>query len=313
MSSHTTDAAHGGPGWLPRSSSLRQEINGIWGDCGVSSEWSGLKEVLLHRPGNEIKSITDANKALMHSVPDSAIAQHQHDCLADAYQKSNVHISYVEPYKTPPPNLMFVADLLFMTPEGAILARPASRIRAGEERFVAQKLSSLGIPILRCVRGSGVFEGADALWIDPGTVMIGIGLRTNVEGANQVSSLLREMEVDVVRVALPPKTMHLMGALRFVDQDHAICWENRIPEKATRELKQRGFTVSLIPNKEEAAAGMALNFVTLGPNRILMPLHNPETQSFYEEKGIVCTTIAVKELHKASGGIACLTGILKRE
>ena len=48
---------------------------------------------------------------------------------------------------------MFVADLMFMTPEGAILGRPASTVRAGEERLVARRLAELGVPILRVVRG----------------------------------------------------------------------------------------------------------------------------------------------------------------
>ncbi len=208
---------------------------------------------------------------------------------------------------------MFVADLFFMTPEGAILARPASTVRAGEERFVAQKLAKLGIPILRCVRGKGVFEGADASWIDPNTVILATGLRTNDEGAAQVTSLLHEMEVDVVRVGLPYGTMHLMGTLRFVDRDIAICWRTRIPYTAVKALREHGYTVLFIPDEEEAIRGMALNFVTLGPQQILMPSGNLKTQSFYEDTGIKCVTVEVDELHKAAGGIGCLTGILKRE
>jgi len=45
--------------------------------------------------------------------------------------------------------LMFVSDLMFMTPEGAVLARPASTVRAGEERWVARRLAELGVPILK--------------------------------------------------------------------------------------------------------------------------------------------------------------------
>jgi N-dimethylarginine dimethylaminohydrolase len=48
---------------------------------------------------------------------------------------------------------MFMADLMFMTPEGMILARPASDVRAGEERQAARKLAELGIPIVRSISG----------------------------------------------------------------------------------------------------------------------------------------------------------------
>ena len=309
MSEAAEDAAHGGVGWSPRTESLREEIGRIWGMCGVDSEWSRIKAVLMHRPGPEIEAITNTNNALMLDIPNAALARQQHDGLVEAYQDAGVTVFYVEPRDIPPPNMMFVADLFFMTPEGAILARPASTVRAGEERFVAHRLAELGIPILRCVRGKGVFEGADASWIDSDTAIIAMGLRTNAEGAAQVTSLLQEMDVEVVRVGLPCGAMHLMGTLRFVDRDLAISWRTRTPYAAVKALRDHGYTVSFLPDEEEAIHGMALNFVTLGPNRILMPAGNSRTQSFYEDMGIKCETVEVNEIHKAAGGIGCLTGI----
>ncbi len=307
------DAAHGGFGWSPRVKSLRQEIGNVWGICGISNEWSWLEAVLMHRPGPEIEMVTDANKALMHTIPNAAVARLQHDDLVKAYQDAGVKVFYVEPCDVPPPNQMYVADLFFMTPEGAILARPASTVRAGEERFTAQRLASLNVPILRCVRGNGVFEGADASWVDSDTVILGTGLRTNSEGASQVAGILEEMGVDVIRVDLPETVMHLMGTLRFFDQDSAIGWRSRMSRSTVKMLQAHGYTVEFIPDETEAVQGMALNFVTLGPRKILMPTGNPKTQLFYEDMGIECVTVDLSEIHKAAGGIGCLTGVLKRE
>lgn len=313
MSETTKVAAHGGAGWSARKKSLRDEIGEIWRACGVESEWSHLKAVLMHRPGHEIETVADANKALMLDVPNPLLARCQHDSLVAAYRNAGITVFYVEPCSTPPPNQMFVADLFFMTPEGAVLARPASTVRAGEERFVAQKLAELHIPILRCVRGRGVFEGADAAWIDSTTVILGTGLRTNVEGAVQVKSLLQEMGIKVIKVILPEGAMHLMGTLRVVDRDLAVCWRTRIPQVAVKALRDHGYDVVYVPDEKEATQGMALNFVTLGPKQILMPTGNPITQSFYEDIGIKSATVKVDELHKAAGGVACLTGVLERE
>jgi arginine deiminase len=58
---------------------------------------------------------------------------------------------------------------------------------------------------------------------------------------------------------------------------------------------------------------MALNFVTLGPRRILMAAGNPITQAFYEDAGIACQVVEVDEILKAAGGIGCATGIVERE
>jgi arginine deiminase len=66
-------------------------------------------------------------------------------------------------------------------------------------------------------------------------------------------------------------------------------------------------------DETEIIQGMALNFVTLGPRRILMLTRVPVTQTFYEDLGISCHTIQIDELTKAAGGIGCLTGVLKRE
>ena len=178
---------------------------------------------------------------------------------------------------------------------------------------MARRLADLGIPILRSVRGSGTFEGADAAWVDPGTVLLATALRTNVEGAAQVMALLQEMGVKVVPVGLPYGSMHLMGVLRFVDRDLAVAWPGRVPYAAVAALRARGYTVLFLPDEEEAVCGMALNFVTLGPRRILMAAGNPVTQAFYEAAGVACQAVEVDELLNAAGGIGCLTGILERE
>lgn len=306
-------AAYGGEGWSPRTASLRQEIGQVWGPCRVASEWSPLRAVLLHRPGAELEASADPNAVQMLVPLNLSRAQSQHDVLAQVYQEAGIKVQYVQPSGTPPPNLMFVADLMVMTPEGAILGRPASTVRAGEERHVARRVAEAGIPILRSVRGNGIFEGADAAWIDPETVLLARGLRTNTEGAAQIASTLAEMGVKVILVDLPPGTMHLMGQLRFADQDLAIGWPNRLPNGTAEILEGHGYSLVYVPDEAEAIHGAALNFVTLGPRRILMPAGNPITQSFYEGLGITCHTVQIDELLKAAGGIGCMTGILQRE
>ena len=305
-------AAYGGEGWSPRTASLRQEIGQVWGACGVGMEWPPLKAVLLHRPGPELEEVADPDAAQMLAPLDAGRARQQHDALAQAYRDAGVTVHYVEPAGTPPPNLMFVADLMFMTPEGVIIGRPASTVRAGEERFVARRLADLGVPILRSVRGQGTFEGADALWIDPQTALVATGMRTNAEGAAQVAGLLREMDVELIQVGLPYGAMHLMGTLRFADRDLAIAWPGRVPYAAVDALRARGYTVIFIPDTGEAVRGMSLNFVTLGPRRILMAAGNPISQAFYEDAGITCQVVEVDEILKAAGGIGCATGILER-
>jgi N-dimethylarginine dimethylaminohydrolase len=254
----------------------------------------------------------DPEGTLMLATPDPAGMQVQHDALAQAYGVEGIQVHLVDPPTLPPPNQLFSADLMAMTPEGAILARPASSIRAGEERWVARALAELGIPILRSVGGRGTFEGADLMWLGSSQALLAQGLRTNSEGAAQVASILQWIGVEVHRTSLPPGTMHLMGQLRIMDADLAIGWPGRLPPDAVEALEESGFQVQFIPDPEEARTGFALNVVTLGPRKILMPAGNPNSQAFFEGLGVECVPVEVGELGKAAGSIGCLTGVLMR-
>jgi N-dimethylarginine dimethylaminohydrolase len=249
----------------------------------------------------------------MVARPDQARARAQHDALARAYLEEGVEVHYVEPPSTPPPNQLFAADLMAMTREGAILARPASTVRAGEERWVSRALGVLGIPVLRSVGGTGAFEGADLMWLSPRRALLGLGLRTNPEGARQVEGLLEELGVETVRTELPRGTMHLMGQLRIVDQDLAIGWPGRLATSAQDALEGEGFQVVYLPDEREAERSFGLNFVVLGPRSILMPAGNPRALAFYEALGIRCRTVEVDEIGKAAGSIGCSTAVLRRE
>lgn len=305
-------AAYGGPGWSPRTAASRDEIGTLWAPCGLAAEWTPLRAVLLHRPGPELAA-ADPDAAQQLDILDAGLAAIQHDALAAAYRDAGVAVHYVDPPGEASPNLIFVADLLFMTPQGAIVGRPASTVRAGEERWVARRLADLGIPILRTVAGRGVFEGADAAWLDESTVLLATGLRTNAEGAAQVAATLAEQGVDVVCAGLPYGAMHLMGTLRFAGPDLALAWPGRVPYAAVEALRARGYRVLILPEQEKAARRVALNFVTLGPGEILMPAGHPATRRVYQAEGVTCREVEIDELAKAAGGIGCLTGILHRK
>ncbi len=304
--------AFGGPAWSPRRLTAHEEIGKVWAACGVDREWGRLEAVLLHSPGSELGVSVDPDAVQMLAPVDHRRAREQHDGLVRAYQTAGVRVELVDPPCLPPPNLLFVADLFFMTPVGAVVGRPASTVRAGEERWVARRLADLGIPILRTVGGSGTFEGADALWARPNLVLLAQGLRTNGEGARLVSRTLEELGVDAVKVQLSPGTMHLMGTVRVLDEDLAVVRADAVPEAATRVLEKLGMRVAAAPSGAEIDEGQALNVVPLGPRQVLMPAGAVKTRAFLESLGVTCTVVRIDELTKAAGGIACMTGVLGR-
>lgn len=306
-------SAYGGPGWRPRTLSHAEEIGGLWAACGIDSEWAPLEAVLLHCPGEELMASHDDPAAVqMFAALDWARAREQHDAMAEAYRGAGVEVTYVEPAVIPDPNQMFCADLFAMTPEGAILARPASPVRAGEECWVARRLADMGVPILKTLTGHATFEGADLMWLDASTALVGRGLRTNAAAIDQISAVLAELGIETLAVDMPVGTMHLMGMLRIVDRDLALAWPRRTPNAAVVALRERGVDVAFVEANDETELHGALNIVALGPRRVLMPGGNPATRAFYETLGMECLEVPCDELRKAAGAVGCLTGIVRR-
>ena len=310
----SVSTAYGGGVWSPRLASMRDDMAEAWGDWGVSSECGRLHAVLLRRPGPELDAIEDFDAVQMRAGLDPDLARRQHDALAAAYRACGVEVYYVERGRIDKPNSMFVRDLMLMTPEGAIVTRPASTVRAGEERLVAEALARAGVPILMTVHGGGTFEGADVAWVDRDLCFLAEGLRTNEEGANQVERMLREIGVrDVVRVGLPYGAMHLDGLLSLVDRDLAVVWPRRTPFKVVQTLRARGFRLIEVEDEAETQACLPMNGVAVAPGEIVVPAGGTTMLARYAEAGVVCHVVGVGELIKAGGGIHCMTGFLKRD
>jgi N-dimethylarginine dimethylaminohydrolase len=269
--------------------------------------------VLLRRPGPELDEIEDFEAAQMRADLDPSLARVQHDALADAFRAHGVAVHWVERARPDKPNAVFMRDLMLMTPEGAILARPASTVRAGEERYVAEALAALGVPILLTVRGHGTFEGADVCWVDRDLCFLAEGLRTNEVGADQVERMLRELGTEVVRVGLTHGQMHLDGCLAILDRDLAVVWPHRTPLKVVQTLRRRGFRLIEVEDQQEAFHELPLNGVCLAPGEYLMPAGGPSLRRAYEAAGVTCQSVDISELIKAGGGIHCMTAFLKRD
>ena len=314
MDESTLTAAYGGGGWSPRLATMREDMPAVWGDWGVDSEIGHLRAVLLRRPGPELDAVTDFHAMQMRSDLCPDLARTQHDALADAYRAHGVAVHYVENGRIDKPNVMFVRDLMLMTPEGAIVTRPASTVRGGEERLVAEALGRLGVPILMSVHGGGTFEGADVAWVDRDLCFLAEGLRTNEEGASQVERMLRDIGVgSVVRVGLPHGAMHLDGLLALVDRDLAVVWPRRTPFKVVDALRRRDFRLIEVEDEVEAQTCLPMNFVALAPGEILMPAGGERMREGYEAAGVRCHIVDIGECIKAGGGIHCMTGFLKRD
>lgn len=151
-------------------------------------------------------------------------ARAQHDALAATYRAHDVSVHCGERGRDDKPHSMFVRNLVMMTPKCAIIGRPASTIRAGEECLVAEPLGRLGVPMLISVHSTG----ADVAGVDEDRCFSVKGLRTNEEGADQVECMPPEIGVARgVQMDLPYGAMHRDGLLTILDGDLAVVWQRR--------------------------------------------------------------------------------------
>ena len=77
-------------------------------------------------------------------------------------------------------------------------------------------------------------------------------------------------------------------------------------------LRGHGVEVVVLEADDEIRRGLAMNFVTLEPRRIVMPAGAPRARRVLESHGVTCEEIEVGEYLKAAGGLGCVTGIVRR-
>ncbi len=209
---------------------------------------------------------------------------------------------------------MYVRDLFVNTMCGAVVARMASAVRAGEEKYAAFALAGLDIPIAATVAGKGLFEGADALWLDEKTMLCGTGNRTNREGFLQLKRALALQGAEVLSVPMPGGVQHLLGLLQIVDRRLALLRTGKAPAALKAVLKRRGFKIIPVPETDEVRLRQGMNTVTVAPRRLLMPSGCPGLKALYLKAGLrIAAEVKISQLINGAGGLACATGILARD
>ena len=312
MNTHFDIDAIPGERWFPKETDFIEDMPLYWGDWGVASEVDTLKAVLMRRPGKEIESF-DAEAVRFSDEPiDIELMRMQHDAVADVYRQNGVAVYYVEEQREDRPNAVFCRDLVFMTPEGAILTRPGMAARRGEERYVAKALADLGVPIIKTVSGDGMFEGANAMWVDRHTCVVSTGSRCNQSGYEQVKNELERMGVTVYHMQQPYSNIHIDGIMNPASNDIIMLHASQIPYDIVDMLKKKGYKILEVPSQTELREHFSCNFVALEPGRILMPEGSPRAQELLEKNGIKVQTINVSEIIKGKGALHCITAFLKR-
>ena len=311
-------ATYGGSGWVSRDSILQDEIRAgeLWSPLACDSGSSRMTDVLLYRPGASLAEIEDVDRALHLRAVDPARLGGQVDSLIKTYESLGVVVHRLPDDRVDDlrhPNTIFLCDVFWQTPLGAVIARMASPVRAGEERVVSARLAELGIPIALTIAGDGLLEGADCHWLRPGLAIVGTGVRTNESGYAQLRDWLVSHGITCLATRFDPICQHLTGCVQSVAPDRVFVRSETIPPETIPLLRKSGFHVTSFPESSEIRERYAFNFVVVEPNVLLLPAGCPETRAALEAAGArIAAEVEVSEYLAMAGGPCCASGVLAR-
>lgn len=239
---------------------------------------------------------------------------------------------------SPVGGLVFCRDFCISTAKGLVLGRLSSAQRGVETEIVRFALHKLGLAPLFEVQADGRLEGGDFFAL--GAVsLLGQGPRTNEEAVRQ---LLQNKVFGTPRVAVvkdpgkSPNEPHLDAYFNVLGPKLAVLsqerYEARAPEKRSlvdlyeleggayvlkkQDLplrafleKELGFTVLPVSSEDQRNAG--LDYLLLGPNRILATT-GPEGMSEAYKKALKERSVSVgwQELKHAPPGFGGRSAVL---
>jgi len=172
------------------------------------------------------------------------------------------------------------------------------------------------VPTLGEITAPGTTEAGDIVWLDPKTLLIGNGYRTNVAGIEQMRSLLAPKGINVLSAPLPygpgpSACLHLMSLISLLDDQTALVDLPWLAVETVELLKARSFRLIEIDYSERDT--LACNVLSLGGKRLLAIQENQKTNDRLRQSGFDVRTFPGGELCiNGSGGPTCLTRPLLR-
>lgn len=225
-------------------------------------------------------------------VPDYEVMQAQHVIYVNVLRSLGLMVLELDALPGYP-DAYFVEDVAVVTPKVAVITRPGVSSRRGEEAAMELVLAKY-LPLAR-IKPPGTLEGGDVLIVDK-QVFVGLSMRTNKAGADQLAQILAKYGYACTAVPLEAglhfksSVNHLGGNTLLVTADFA-----GRPELA-------GYEQIVVPEGEEAAAN-----VLWVNGRLLIPKGYPQTRQKLLDWGADLITLDVSEAAKMDGGLTCMS------
>lgn len=303
------------------------KLTSYWGEpWGINSEVGKLRAVMLHRPGEEMSVV---NPAKYRSEKDAIIGDHQefywrgkqapdlekmqaeHDAYAKILTDHGVKVVYNN--ANSPRHLtksLNTRDVGAAVPGGMIIMRTAPAMRRGEEQAATKTLAELGMPILKTINGSGLFEGGGFIFLDPAHVAVAQSTRCNDEGIQQLKEILEPMGIEVIVVPCPGYSLHIDGFFAIVEEKTVLIRSSMLCYFLIDWFRQNGWKVLDADLRDPP---LSVNLVPLEAGKVVMMEGCGYTADLLVRNNIEVITTPYEECRKNGGGLHCATLPLIRD
>jgi dimethylargininase len=275
-------------------------------EYGARSMTATLRRVLVRPPQQ-----ADAERWQEYgwrAEPDVAAAAAEHKALREILEHAGAEVIVAEGQRGNP-DAIYAYDPLLVGEEGAVLLRPGKEGRLREPSALEADLARAGVPVVAEIKRPGTIDGGDTLWLDPKTLLVGRGYRTNAAGVEQLAQAFADAKVlsyDLPHWNGRAEVMHLMSLISPLDDDLALVYPRLAPVRLIELLHERGIEIVEVPDEEFETMGP--NVLALGPRRALALEGNNETRRRMEAAGVEVITYKGDEIsRKGDGGPTCLT------
>jgi N-dimethylarginine dimethylaminohydrolase len=279
-----------------------------------------LRTVAVKRPEDAFRSADALTKEWKDLAwtrpPDVERAATEHQELVRLLKAAGAEALYFPQDARAGMDSLYAHDPVLITDAGAVILQTGKVARRGEGPAAADALRGWGIPILGAVDGLATAEAGDMVWLDSRTLLVGRGFRTNADGIERLTELLRPLEVAVIPVPLPywdgpGDVLHLMSFISLLDSNLAVVYRRLLPVPLYELLIERKFDLIDVPDEEYMT--LACNVLAVAPRQAIAIAGNSKTIARMKASGCSVSEFSGTEICvPGAGGPTCLTRPLLR-
>ena len=284
-------------------------------EFGCQDMTKPIKRILIKHPNSAYKTqanIDEQAKNLNYfGTPNFEQAINDYNKFLNILKSFDIEIHTLPADNKTSLDSIYTHDPCLISNSGVILCSMGKQLRKSEPEMIANYFSSIGIPIAGEITPPGNLEGGDIVWIDDRTVAVGIGYRSNLEGINQLKSILGSDVDTIIPVDLPHWTgpddcLHLMSNVSPIDSNLFLVYSRLLPVSFRQYLLDRKIELIEVPDEEYDSMGC--NVLAIAPKKVIMLSGNLITEQRLKDADVEVHTYDGSEISiKGAGGPTCLT------